>query len=91
MADYFGELPRFSPDDFKRIFRISRSRYHELRNILCAGNVFFRERVDATYREAISTDAKMLISLKYLAYGTSVNDFQDYFHLGESAAMEFMK
>jgi hypothetical protein len=91
MADYLGELPRFSPDDFKRIFRVSRSSYHEFHSILCAGSVFFRERVDATYREAISTDAKILISLKYLAHGTSVNAFQGYFQLGESTAMECVK
>jgi len=91
MADYLGSLPRFSPDDFKRIFRVSRSSYQELRNILCTENVFFRERVDAANREPISTDAKILISLKYLAYGTSVNAFRDYFQLGESTAMECVK
>jgi hypothetical protein len=40
MADYLGNLPRFSPDDFKRIFRVSRSSYHKLRNILCAKKCF---------------------------------------------------
>jgi hypothetical protein len=36
-------------------------------------------------------DVKILIALKYLAYGVSVNAFRDYFQLGESTAMKCMK
>lgn len=63
----------------KRIFRVSRSTYDDLKNIVCAMDVFFRERLDAANRISISTDAKLLIALKYLAYGTSVNACCDYF------------
>jgi hypothetical protein len=91
MADYLGILPRFCLDDFKRIFRVSRSTYEELKNIVCATNVFFRERLDAANRLSISTDAKLLIALKYLAYGTCVNAFRDYFQMGESTAMASVK
>jgi hypothetical protein len=77
MANYLGILPRFCLDDFKRIFRVSRSTYEELKNIVCATNVFFRERLDAANRKSISTDAKLLIALKYLAYGTCMNAFHE--------------
>jgi hypothetical protein len=39
-----------------------------------------------TKRRKVSADAKILISLKALAYGTSVNAFRDYFQMGESTA-----
>jgi len=48
---------------------------------------FFRDGVDVTHHQRVCTDAKILISLKYLAYGCSVNAFRDYFQLGESTSM----
>jgi hypothetical protein len=38
--DYLGPSPRFSLDDFKRMFRVSRVMYNEIRNILCAAVPF---------------------------------------------------
>jgi len=52
---------------------------------------FFCDGVDATRRAKISSDAKIMIALKYLAYGTSVNALRDYFQLGKSTAMKCVK
>ncbi len=41
MEDYLGELPRFSLDDFKRIFRVSRQCYNDLQNYLSMAQIFF--------------------------------------------------
>jgi hypothetical protein len=41
--------------------------------------------------QRLSPDAKILISLKYLAYGCSVNALQDYFQLVESTTMVCVK
>ena len=84
--DYLGAVPKFSMDDFKRIFRVSRSVYNSIRNHLCESVPFFLDGYDATKRQKICTDAKILIALKCLAYGSSVNSFRDYFQLGESTA-----
>ncbi len=89
--DYLGALPSFGIDDFKRIFRVSRANYDRLSNYLCATQPFFSDGFEITNRERISSDAKILISLKYLAYGCSVNAFRDYFQLGESTAMLCVK
>jgi hypothetical protein len=35
---------------------------------------------------SISIDAKILISLKCIAYGTAINAFRDYFQMGESTS-----
>ena len=79
LKDYLGPAPTFSLDEFKRIFRISRSTYNDLRNQLCAHDPFFRDGFDNSKRQKISTDAKILIALKWLAYGASVDAFGDYF------------
>jgi hypothetical protein len=86
MEDYLGPVPAFSLDDFQRIFRISQTIYDDLRNRLCTNDPFFRDGFDAAKRKKISTDAKILMALKCLAYGTCVNAFRDYFQLGESSA-----
>jgi hypothetical protein len=70
---------------------MSRANYDNLRNYLSSTQPFFSDGYDVTNRERISTDAKILISLKYLAYGCSVNAFRDYFQLGESTAMLCVK
>ncbi len=84
--DYLGAVPRFCNDDFKRMFRISRANYDRLRAVLCAADPFFRDRYDATKRMSISIDAKILIALKYMAYGTAINAFRDYFQMVESTS-----
>jgi hypothetical protein len=57
-----------------------------IRNHLCQSTPFFQDGYDAAKQRKISTDAKILIALKFLAYGSSVNAFCDYFQLGESTA-----
>jgi hypothetical protein len=91
MADYLGEAPKFALDDFKRIFRVSRSSYDNIRNYLGRTDNFFRDGYDSVQREKISVDSKILMALKYLAYGCSVNSFRDYFQMGESTAMKCVK
>jgi len=91
LQDYLGPSPSFGVDDFKRIFRVSRSSYEDLKSFLCERLHFFREGLDVTRRVRVGTDAKLLIALKYLAYGCSVNSFRDYFQIGESTAMECVK
>jgi len=89
--DYLGTAPSFGLDDFKRIFRVSRSTYDSLKRYLIGADGFFREGLDVTGRKRVGTDSKILIALKYLGYGCSVNAFRDYFQLGESTAMLAVK
>jgi hypothetical protein len=67
-------------------FRVSRSIYDNLQNNLCTNDDFFRDWFDVTGRRKVATDDKILIALKALAYGTSVNVFRDYSQMGESTA-----
>lgn len=89
--DYLGAHPSFGPEDFKRMFRVSRGTYERIRVVLCRIDPFFRDGIDVTKRKKISCDAKILIALKYLSYGCSVNAFRDYFQVGESTALLCVK
>jgi hypothetical protein len=91
MSDYLGESPKFALDDFKRIFRVSRSTYDNIRNYLGRTDIFFQDGYDSVQKEKISVDSMILMALKYLAYGCSVNSFRDYFQMGESTAMKCVK
>jgi len=89
--DYLGEHPTFGPDDFKRMFRVSRATYDSIRSYLSGVQSFFRDGKQVTNRMKISADGKVMMALKYLAYGCSVNAFRDYFQIGESTAMKCVK
>jgi hypothetical protein len=84
--DYLGAVPKFNADEFKRMFHVSWNNYERIRIFLCGFDPFFRDSYDATRRRSISIDAKVLISLKYRSYGTSINAFRDYFQICESTS-----
>ena len=56
--------------------------------ILCQSD---SDTYDARKRQSISIDAKIMISLKYTAYGTAINAFRDYFQMGESTSRLCLK
>jgi hypothetical protein len=89
--DYLGVQPTFGPDEFKRIFRISWANYDEIHNYLCGVQSFFKDGHQVTNPQKISADGKILMALKYLANGCSINALQDYFQMGESTAMKCVK
>jgi hypothetical protein len=62
MADYLGESPKFALDDFKQIFRVSRSNYDKIDNYLGGINAFFRDGYDTVRREKISANSKILMA-----------------------------
>jgi hypothetical protein len=58
----------------------------------CAGVIlFFRDSYDACHRRSVCVDAKILIALKYICYGTAINSFRDYFQMGESTSRLCLK
>jgi hypothetical protein len=89
--DYLEPVPRFNQDDFMRMFRVSCQNYEKIRNILCQSDCFFSDTYDDRKRRSISIDAKIMISLKYMAYCTAINSFRDYFKMGESTSRLCLK
>jgi hypothetical protein len=54
----------------------------------CVHQILFFETVMMQLEGDLSPliDAKLLISLKYMSYGTAINAFRDYFKMGESTS-----
>ena len=84
--DYLGPNPRFDDRQFERIFRITRSLADFILRRLASADEFWTTSSDCIGRMANSPEAKFLISLKMVCYGTSASAFQDYFQMGESTA-----
>lgn len=91
ISDWVGAVPIFDDKQFDRMFRITKTIYERIRNAALSpasgADSFFHERVDCTGRRAISTDCKILMGLKVMAYGVAANAFRDYFQMGESTAL----
>jgi hypothetical protein len=60
-------------------------------DLLCQSDCFFSDTFDARKCCSISIDAKIMISLKHIVYGTTINSFRDYFQMGESTSRVCLK
>jgi hypothetical protein len=73
------------------MFIVSCATYDSIRSYLSGVQSFFRDGKQVTNQMKISADGKVMMALKYLAYGCSVNAFRDYFQIGESTAIKCVK
>ena len=83
--DYLGADPIFSGKQFQQMLRVSPSVYEMIRTVT-TDSAFYNETVDATGRASIDRDVKIIMALKVIGFGPSVNAFRDYLQMGESAA-----
>jgi hypothetical protein len=58
--------------------------YNDIRNMLCAADPFLQMALMVQLRKKISTDAKLMIAIKVLAYGSYANSLHDYYQLEDS-------
>jgi Plant transposon protein len=84
--DYMSPSPLFDDRQFKRMFRVSKAVYATIKASALRHPFFNCRPYEASGRECISLDAKLLIALKHLAYGASHNAFRDYFQMGTSTS-----
>jgi hypothetical protein len=84
--DYMGPNAIFNDKQFKRMFRMSESIYYRIKQFASTSPLFALNDFEPTGRETICLDARLLISLKYLAYGIGFNAFRDYFQMGQTTA-----
>jgi hypothetical protein len=86
LQDYMRPNALFNDRQFKRMFRVSKEMYSVIKASAMHHPFFACREYEANGRQAICVDAKLLIALKHLAYGTSFNAFRDYFQMGETTA-----
>jgi Plant transposon protein len=89
---YYGPNPMFDDGQFARTFLIKKSMADELLILLGNEDSFFRENYhNLTGAIQFDPKAKLLITLKMLAFGVSSVAFLDFFQMGERTAMDSMK
>jgi hypothetical protein len=87
--DYLGPQPKFRCNAFRRMFRVTRTRFEKIAQGLCNTNTFHTSEPDAVGQQPASVEAKILIALKSLAYGCPPHAFRDYFQMSETLANRF--
>jgi hypothetical protein len=89
--DYFAEPPLYSPNLFRRRFRMSRPLFLRSKSMLEATEPYFVQRRNAVGRLGLSSFQKMIAAIRMLAYGTTADLCDEYVKIGESTAMECLK
>ena len=86
-SDYLGPTPLFNGREFQSMFRISRTRLGLISQALTAHHPFWENsRLDAFGKNGPSTQSKILLPLKCLAFGVPTHTFRDYFQLSSTMA-----
>ena len=91
--DYFGipgdlTTPIFKDRNFEMMFRLSRTRVQKIfEDVMQSGNAFYLSQCDGTGVKGASVEAKILLPLKTLAFGTASHAFCDYFQMSKPLAL----
>jgi hypothetical protein len=89
--DYLGPDPFFG-HYFERVFRVSRGIVERLLQVAGASSSFFvLQRNKVTGELGIRPEAKVLIALKQLAFGSSTIAYIDYFQMSDTTGRKCFK
>ncbi|XP_057808932.1 uncharacterized protein LOC131023409 [Salvia miltiorrhiza] len=69
--DYFSDTPTYTPELFRRRFRMQKSLFIRIVEAVTTNDVFFQQRRDATGIVGLSSLQKCTGAMRVLAYGTS--------------------
>ncbi|RWR79965.1 putative nuclease HARBI1 [Cinnamomum micranthum f. kanehirae] len=89
--DYFADSPVFSPNLFRRSFRMSRSLFLRIQSVLEANGPYFVQRRNNAGRLGLSSFQKMIAAIRLLAYGGTADLCDEYLRIGESTALKSLK
>ncbi|XP_042050006.1 uncharacterized protein LOC121795529 [Salvia splendens] len=88
--DYFAKQLRFGETFFRQRFRMHRPLFMSIVNTLERWYKYFRFREDASGRPGHSPIQKHTAAIRLLAYGGPADMFDEYFHIGETTAREYL-
>ena len=78
VKDYFAENPVYTPETFRRRFRMGRHVFLRIVDALSNFDPYFQQRVDALGRKGLSPLQKCTAAIRMLAYGVSADAVDDY-------------
>ncbi|XP_034218903.1 uncharacterized protein LOC117630265 [Prunus dulcis] len=91
MDDYFCERPLYPLVDFHRRFRMRKKLFCCILNDVVAYEPYFNQKIDACERQSLFLEQKLTAIFQMLAYGCWVDSTDEYYRLGESTALEYLR
>jgi hypothetical protein len=91
--DHFGipgdlTTPIIKDRNFEMMFRLSRTRVQKIfEYVMHSNNAFYLSGCDATGAKGALLEAKILLPLKTMAFGTASHAFCDYFQMSKPLAV----
>ncbi|KDO36477.1 hypothetical protein CISIN_1g040018mg [Citrus sinensis] len=89
--DYFSENPRFNDSMFRHRFRMSRSLFSCITNVVQGRENYFMQRRDGISRLGLSGLQKITAVFRMLADGMPANATDEYIKIGEPTTIESLK
>ena len=88
MDDYFGEEPVYDAKIFRRRFRMSKRLFTRITNDMEEEYDYFKQKYDARGYLGFTSIQKCTAAVRQLAYGTSVDSFDEYLRMSTRTARE---
>ncbi|KAM0030285.1 hypothetical protein Hdeb2414_s0018g00535391 [Helianthus debilis subsp. tardiflorus] len=88
MQDYFGEEPVYDAKIFRRRFHMSKRLFTRITNDMEEDYDYFKQKYDARWYLGFTPLQKCTAAIRQLAYGTSVDSFDEYLRMSARTARE---
>ncbi|XP_042012054.1 uncharacterized protein LOC121760459 [Salvia splendens] len=90
-ADYFAEQPSYPATVFRRHFRMQKELFLRIVNALSARYEYFQLCTNAAGKIGLLPLQKCTVAIRQLAYGGTVDMFDEYLHAGDTTGRECLK
>ncbi|XP_020245144.1 uncharacterized protein LOC109823270 [Asparagus officinalis] len=89
--DYFSDNPTYGANLFRRRFRMQRSLFLRIVDVVREHDNYFVQKVDGVGRLGLSILQKVTATFRMLAYGAPADSTDEYVRIGESTVIECLK
>ncbi|XP_057774868.1 uncharacterized protein LOC130993849 [Salvia miltiorrhiza] len=88
MSDYFVPNPTYTPELFRRRFRMQKSLFLRIVDVVTANDQYFQQRPDCTGRQGLSPLQKCTGAMRVLAYGTATDAVDEYLRMSSTVTRD---
>ncbi|TVU40000.1 hypothetical protein EJB05_13445 [Eragrostis curvula] len=88
MRHYFGANPVYTPETFRKRFRMKQHVFIRILNGVHSVDRYFQQRENCTRLLGLSPLQKVVAAMRILAYGLPADAVDEYVQIGESTARE---
>ena len=88
LRDYFNPNPTYDDKCFRHRFRMRRCIFDRLLNAVVVQDRYFVQKKDALGVPGFSPHQKLTCALRFLAYGTSADQLDEYIRMAETTVFE---